>query len=461
MMPMRTMPAAILPLLLLLGCARPPAPARPPEAAAFHLQVSLEEATGKWSESVVYVEITANPSSQPRFPAQQTAGSQACTGIVLKEDGTILAPVPIDPDRTKRIEVWKGEERFKGRLLNREPALGISLVKIEPDRPLVPIDLEPGEDPPVGSWLVALSAYGPTADFRKYPDAGLFRGMVFGKYDQLSISGMQGARQMPGSPVATLEGKVTGLVVSGGAVIALRDLKWDLDRLLAHADAPLEPDASQEEDRNRPWLGVHLDPINPDYAEAMKLPKGAVWIQNVVSDSPAARAGLRAEDLVTAVDGTPIAFQKELALQHFQKLLRPEFEREVSLTILRDGTPMTFACTFGKKPEAREYQTEDLGVVVQETTESDYYERGLAQKEGVLVTQVIPGSPAARGNSMQQQPIQPDDLLIELDRRPIRNLDDFTRALEGIRGNNASVVLVKLYRNNFLTHVALNLKLSK
>ena len=98
-----------------------------------------------------------------------------------------------------------------------------------------------------------------------------------------------------------------------------------------------------------PYLGVSIASVTPSIAAANGLPRNdGVYIQQVVSSSPAAKAGLQQGDIIFKIDNAEVgdisAFQKVL-LQH-------QPGDTVSITVNRNGTEQTVQVTLGEKPQA-------------------------------------------------------------------------------------------------------------
>ena len=99
------------------------------------------------------------------------------------------------------------------------------------------------------------------------------------------------------------------------------------------------------------WLGVELREVTSETAKDLKLPtEHGVVVRSVVSDSPAAKAGLKENDVVTEVNGQRV----EGAVQ-FRRMIREiPAGRTVQLTLWRDGHAQTVSVTLGKGEERRQ-----------------------------------------------------------------------------------------------------------
>ncbi len=99
----------------------------------------------------------------------------------------------------------------------------------------------------------------------------------------------------------------------------------------------------------RGWLGVSLQPLTTELAQALGLPspRGAV-VARVYPGSPAAEAELRQNDVIVAFDGTPVD-----DYHHLQRLAaEAEVGRTVRLEVVREGRSRTVPLKVGEAPDA-------------------------------------------------------------------------------------------------------------
>ncbi len=98
------------------------------------------------------------------------------------------------------------------------------------------------------------------------------------------------------------------------------------------------------------WLGVELHEVTSETAKDLKLPaERGVVLSSIVPDSPAAKAGLKENDVVTEINGQRV----EGALQFRRMIRETPAGRTVELTVWRDGHAQTVSVTLGKGEERR------------------------------------------------------------------------------------------------------------
>jgi serine protease Do len=184
----------------------------------------------------------------------------------------------------------------------------------------------------------------------------------------------------------------------------------------------------------RGWLGVAIQDVDQDLAEAMNLKntKG-VLISDVTGDSPAQRAGLNRGDVVLKVDGEVVDSTGKL--RNLISIAGPD--NKVKLEILRDGETKEVEVTLAQMPAnlggVAEIEPDEgvlgglkLGAV--NPVNKDKFELPEKLNKGVVVLEVDRGSPAARAG------FRPGDVILELNRKPIKSVNEFTQMYKKAKG---------------------------
>ncbi len=188
----------------------------------------------------------------------------------------------------------------------------------------------------------------------------------------------------------------------------------------------------------RGHLGVAVQELTPTLARGLGLSdmRGLV-VADVSPDGPAANSGLRRGDVITVIDGKPVE-----DVGHFRNLIASAPPgTKARLTIVRDGREQTVDVTIGAAPErttaaaAPGARQESPGLSVADVTPELPRRLGLPPElQGVVVTQVLPGSPAAEAG------IRPGDIIQEVNRQPVASARDFSRVVA--QGGDRDFVVV-------------------
>jgi len=195
----------------------------------------------------------------------------------------------------------------------------------------------------------------------------------------------------------------------------------------------------------RGWLGIAFQPVDEDLATAFGLeePGGAVVV-NVTEGSPAEKGGVRTGDVIVAVDGEDLRSARRLP-SAVAKLAPGE---RVPFVVIRDGKRRTIRIEIGEMPGdlagairrprsgEGEEETGDLGFSVRPLDDRLRERLGAEDVEGgVVVGSVEPGSAASRA-------LRSGDVIVEVNRDPIRDEEDFEEKVSGTKEGDDLLLLV-------------------
>jgi serine protease Do len=205
----------------------------------------------------------------------------------------------------------------------------------------------------------------------------------------------------------------------------------------------------------RGYLGVNIQDITPAMARAMNVEesRGAL-VSDVTQGGPAQRAGLQRGDIILTVNGEPVDDSRDLRFTIAS--LRPG--TTARLEVLRDGRRQDISVDLGELP--RQAQVEEptpprdggsaavLGIQIQELTPQIRQQLQLPPNTtGVLVARVQPGSRAAEAGLTR------GDVIQEVNRREVRNVQEFRRAMDAARGDQPILLLIN--RGGAATYIAI------
>ena len=195
----------------------------------------------------------------------------------------------------------------------------------------------------------------------------------------------------------------------------------------------------------RGYLGVSIQDVNSKMAKQFGLEQAqGALISDIVSGSPAEQAGLKSGDIVLRFDGKQVEGSSMLRNRVAETIVG----RTVELEILRDKKPLKLNIKIAEQPKEMTAAGGDAvkgegksatlaGLEVRnlspEIARQLNLQRGL---QGVVVVDVNGGSVA------EEAGIQNGDVIVELNRKPVRNTDDFQRLSKGLGKNDSALLLV-------------------
>ena len=202
----------------------------------------------------------------------------------------------------------------------------------------------------------------------------------------------------------------------------------------------------------RSWLGVIVQNITPELKSKLGLGtnQGAL-VSDVVPGGPAEKAGIKRGDVILQFDGTAIRNSPDLPFV----VASTPIGKTVGVDVMRDSQRMNLQVKteelrgdFEEAPpgEAQPY----LGMQVQEITPELAKNYDLSRSSGIIVVEVADGSPAAEAGLI------PADIIVEIDKQPVANLEIFNRLLTGFKEGH--IILFLIDRDGTTIFVTLNIK---
>jgi len=196
----------------------------------------------------------------------------------------------------------------------------------------------------------------------------------------------------------------------------------------------------------RGWLGVVIQPMTADLAESFNIEKGkGALVADVDQTGPSAKAGIQKGDIIISFDGKDI---KESNSNELPLLVaQTPIGRKAEIIIIRGGEKLNKKVTIEELKEAKTYAASDagseegLGMEVNTLTAAMARAYNMTDKTGVVVTRVAPGSPADAAG------LREGDLILEVNREPVRDLENYSNALKKRKSGSKILLLVK--RGNY------------
>jgi serine protease Do len=427
--------------------------------AAMNLSNTFRAAAARALPGVVTIQVTARPQAGQRVPLplpcpfqEQEPGPQMGTGsgFVFTADGHIITNNHVVENATSvQVHFVDGRIFDNATIVGRDPNTDLAVIKIEP-RPgerFQPLAIGDSDRLRVGDWVLALGnplqlGFTVTAGIvsAKARDLGIIQSDI--RLESFIQTDAAINRGNSGGPLVDLLGRVVGVntaIMSPTGMYAGNG--FAIPSALAEKAAR---DIIEYGVVRRPMIGVRVEAVGEVQAELYGLDRiaGAV-VSEVTPGAPADRAGIRAEDVIVAVDGNPVNSSTDLTT----RLARYQPGDRVTLTIVRDRRTRDIPVQLGEfdrpQPEsrpvaARESPQQRLGLAVADVTPQVARQYGLEDGiQGVVVTSVARGSPAA------QIMLQPGDVILEMNRQPVRNARELERVARDVDRGDIVVLRIR------------------
>lgn len=285
----------------------------------------------------------------PRSSQSQNVEQDIGTGFIISRDGLIVTNKHVVADTTAKYKViTKDDKTYETEKIYRDPSNDLAIIKISASG-LQPVTLGNSSQVKVGQLAIAIGTA--LGEFRNTVTVGVISGLgrgitagspVEGAVERLDNVIQTDAAINPGNsggPLLNSAGQVIGIntAVSGegqniGFAIPINVIKDSLDQF------------NKTGKFQRPFLGVRYKVITRDIAILNEVPEGA-YVQEVVSGSPADKAGIKSDDIITKIDGKKLADQTGgLATIIAAKKVGDQ----ATVEIWRDGQTQTINLTIGE-----------------------------------------------------------------------------------------------------------------
>ncbi len=368
------------------------------------------------------------------------------SGFVISKDGYILTNNHvIEKASDIRVKTFSGNV-YKAKVVGKDPKLDVALLKITPKKDLTPLPLGDSSKLRVGEWVMAIGnpfGLSETVTVGIVSAKGRIIGM--GPYDNFIQTDAAINPGNSGGPLINMAGEVVGIntaIVKGGQGIGFA-IPIDMVKSIL-------PQLKEKGKVVRGWLGVYVQEVTPELAKAFGLekPEGAL-VSDVVKGSPADKAGIKSGDIIVEFDGKPVKAMHDLP----RIVAATPPGKVVKVKVLRKGKKKVFTVKIAELKEeslseVRPSAAKTLGMEVQNITPEIKEQLGLRTSNGVIVTHVEPGSPADDAGLLK------GDIIIEANRKRVKNVDDFNRIFEESRRHKRILLLVKRRSTMFFTVVS-------
>ncbi|QDF04473.1 trypsin-like peptidase domain-containing protein [Myxococcus xanthus] len=376
--------------------------------------------------------------SQRREPLRQGAGS----GFIIDPKGVVLTNNHVVEDAISITIRLDDGRSFSGEVVGRDPLTDVALVRLKEKVENLPtVKLGDSDALRVGDWVVAIgNPFGLASSVSLGIVSARAREIGASQYDEFLQTDAAINPGNSGGPLFNMKGEVVGIntaIVGGGSGIGFA--------VPSNLIGSLLPQLEKEGSVTRAWLGVGIQDLTRDLASALNLPvnQGAILTQ-VMPSSPAAKAGLKQDDVVIAIDGRTVTSSGELT--RTVALKRPGSTS--TLTLFRDGKKQDVKVALGtrpdlegvasakQRPEDQQESSRRVGVSLQNLDARTAQQAGFTDSSGALITDVVPGSPADRAQ------LEPGMVVIEANRKKVENADALARIIKGAASGSTLLLRV-------------------
>jgi len=360
------------------------------------------------------------------------------SGFILDTSGNVVTNRHVIQGATKVTVTMNDGKEYAAKVIGKDAQTDVAVVRLEkPPAALTAARLGDSEKLEVGEWVVAI---GSPLGLEQTVTAGIVssKGHV-GRLVQMSGDRVReyiqtDAKINPGNsggPLVNLDGEVIGINTlirtgAGGAygfAVPINEVRRVAQALM-------------KDGRIRyPYLGVmvrDLDTLDDDARKNLGrgAPEKGAYVDKVTPESPAAKAGVKKGDVIVKLNGEAVKASADVV----DYVSARGIGGPVTVTVFRDGATKDLATKLAEAPSDDDVSATagPLGLSLQTLTPKLAESLGLPSgAKGAAVAEVAPGSAAERAG------LEPGDVILDVDRKPVHSADDVVDALSsGRRGDH-------------------------
>jgi serine protease Do len=377
-----------------------------------------------------------NPNNQQPQPYE---GRSLGSGFVLSSDGYILTNHHVIKDAEEIIVRFSDRSEYEAKVLGSDERSDVALLKVDAKN-LKTVKLGDSTSLKVGEWVLAI---GTPFGFDHSATAGIIsalgRSLPSDSYVPFIQTDVAINPGNSGGPLFNLDGEVIGINSqiysrTGGFMGVSFAIPMDV---VMDVVAQIKSNGYV----SRGWLGVAIQDVNRELAESFGLdkPQGAI-VSRVIPESPAAKAGFEAGDVILSFNGKSIESSSALP----PIVGRTEVGKSVPVKVMRNNKLKTISVVIEQLPEEEKVAqktgksgglvSDKLSIEVANLT-SEQQEQFQTQ-EGVMVVDVNQGAAADAG-------IRRGDLLLSINNQKIKDADTLMELVSDLPSDRAIPVLVQ------------------
>ena len=399
---------------------------------------------------------------QPSPPRRaQSLGS----GFIIDPSGIVVTNNHVIDGADEITVILHDNTSLKATLIGRDERSDLAVLQVHADHPLPSVQFGDSDKERVGDWVLAIgNPFGLGGSVTAGIVSARGRNIDQGPYDNFIQTDAPINKGNSGGPLFDMDGDVIGINTaiyspSGGSIgigfsIPSNMAKTVVEQLRKYGHA------------RRGWLGVRIQQVTPDIAESLGLkdPSGAM-VAGVNNGGPADKAKIQNGDIILKFNDQSVKEMRNLP----RIVAETDIGKEVPVVVWRNGKEVMLTATVGEMPEddttkvasatpsdkpapPKPLELSGLGLKLAPITADnrDKYQLGQDQK-GVVITDVMPGTPAA------DKGLKAGDVIVEVQQEEVNSPADVQDRVDSVRKSSRKSVLMLVQTSDGLHWVPLSL----
>ena len=380
------------------------------------------------------------------------------SGFIIDKKGIVVTNNHVIQGAEDILVTVNGDKEYNAKIVGSDPLSDIAVLKIDTDDKFIPVSFGDSDKARIGDWVIAIGnpfGFGGTVTSgiisARNRNIGLSRYEDFIQTDASINSGNSGG------PLFNMTGEVIGIntailgqsgSIGIGFAIPSNSAKRVINQLIEFGET------------KRGWLGVRIQTVTKEIAEAEKLdrPRGAL-VASVSEESPSDKGGILPGDIILEFDGKSINEMKELPLI----VAQTDVGKTVNVKIWRNKKELIKRIKLGRLETSEDFKAEkkiiqtkseridELKINVRNINNKDISQRNLpAGTTGVVITDISKDSPLKN--------LKINNIIIEVQKTKVKTIGDLKNIVKMSIRKSEKTILLAIYDNqNQRQYIGINL----
>ena len=380
---------------------------------------------------------------------QERKSSALGSGFIIDAKGVVVTNNHVIQDAEDIVVIVNGDQEFKAKVIGADPLSDIAVLQLETKKNFIPVQFGDSDKARIGDWVIAIgNPFGLGGTVTSGIISARNRSIGLSRYEDYIQTDASINSGNSGGPLFDMNGDVIGIntailgrngSVGIGFSIPSNSAKIVIDQLIEFGET------------KRGWLGVRIQDVTQEIADVEKLdePRGAL-VASVAENSPSAKAGIKAGDIILEFNGVQIVKMKELPAI----VAKTKVGTTVKVKVWRNKKELTKNVLLGRLETSEDFKVgkkeskpskdliiEDLKITVRELTKEDIKKRKLPnQTSGLVVTKIGNTSPLLNS-------VEANSIIVEAQKIRVKSANDLEKIVKDTLKSNQKTILLVIYNN--------------
>ena len=368
------------------------------------------------------------------------------SGFIIDEKGIVITNNHVIKDADDILVRVNGDKEYEATIIGKDPLSDIAVLQIKSKDKFLPVKFGDSNKSRIGDWVIAIgNPFGLGGTVTAGIISARNRNIGMTRYEDFIQTDASINQGNSGGPLFNMDGDVIGIntailgqsgSIGIGFSIPSNNAKIVIDQLIKYGET------------KRGWLGVRIQYVTKEIADAAKLnkPRGAL-VQSVADGSPSEKGGIKAGDIILEFDGKLINEMKELPLI----VAQTEVGKTVDVKVWRNQREVIKNVKLGRLETSEDFNIkkaegpkttviEGLKITVRALTDQDIEARNLPKETtGAVITKIENDSPINYLNV--------NNIIVEAQKKKIKTVGDLKNIVNSALRSSNKTIMIAIYNN--------------